>query len=312
MHSERPSLLAEQPQAGVETLDHLLGLANAVEVEAVARYAQLAELMDQRGEPETAEVFRQMCAIEKQHVDMVAHRATSLGRQVPPPAGFSWRLPPELGASWNDVRHSSLLTPYRALAIAVTNEERAFALYSYIAAAADDAGLAQEAETLAREELTHAAELRVLRRRAYHSAFPGERPAAVETLADFRSLDRRLARRAADALEAIAASLKKAGDGESAELVSALARREEAAAAATESAPGDTGYRPKSTQPEALLQEALHPLETASEAYEHLVTQAPSDDLLRAAQAALHRVVEGISTLGRRREEIDARARGQP
>lgn len=308
MQSERTGLLSEDPRVAVDSLDHLLGLANAVEVEAVSRYAQLAELMDQRGEGETAKVFREMCAIEKGHVDMVARRATSLGRRLPPPAEFTWRLPPELGASWDEVRHSALLTPYRALALAVTNEERAFALYSYIAAAADDDEVAREAETLAREELSHAAELRVLRRRAYHRAFPAERPAAVESLADFQNLDGHLARRAAEVLTAIAASLDAAGDGESAEQLRHLARREEAAVAG---APAGKGYTPQANRPGPLLQEALCPLEAASEHYEHLVDQAASEEVLRAAQDALHRVVEAISALGRRREEIEARAGGQ-
>lgn len=312
MDSERTGLLSEEPRAGIESLDHLLGLANAIEVEAVARYRQLAELMEQRGETETAEVFREMGAIEEKHVDMVAHRAKALGRELLPPTEFSWRLPPELGASWDEMRRSTLLTPYRALAIAVTNEERAFAHYSYIAAAANDAEVAREAETLAQEELAHAAELRVLRRRAYHRGFRGERPGTVETLDEFHTLDGRLARRSAETLKAIAAALDQAGDGKSSDLVRTLARHEEATAESRKAVPGVSDYRPKSMQPVALLHEALRPLEAASEIYERLVVQAPSEEVLRDAQEALHRVVEGISTLGGRREAIETHTEGQP
>jgi hypothetical protein len=48
------------------------------------------------------------------------------------------------------------------------------------------------------------------------------------------------------------------------------------------------------------LQEALRPLEAASERYENLITAATQEDLLRAAQAALQRVVEAIAALGAR------------
>ena len=63
---------------------------------------------------------------------------------------------------------SAALTPYKALTIAVQNEERGFAFYSYIAAHIEDAGGGRNAaEQLAREELRHAALLRRERRRAW-------------------------------------------------------------------------------------------------------------------------------------------------
>jgi rubrerythrin len=296
---ERPPLLSTEPRGGIADLEALLGLANAVEEEAVTRYAQLAGLMEQRGDQATAAVFHEMCEIERRHVEMVAGLADSLQRPVPPAAGFAWHLPPDIAESWDAVQHSALLTPYRALAIAVTNEERTFALYSYIAAHADDPAVARQAEALAREELAHAAELRVRRRIAYHREVPGgTRPAAapVESLADFRDLDARLMRQAAEVHRAVASALEAAGDGESARLVAALAQREGRIAGGD----GAAAIARPAGQPAALLQEALRPLEAASERYENLITAATQEDLLRAAQAALQRVVEAIAALGAR------------
>lgn len=307
---DRPPLLSAEPRGKIANLEALIGLANAIEVEAVARYAQLAALMEARGEAATAAVFRDMREFEEHHVDMIAHLADRLHQKVPPAEGFTWHLPPEVAESWDAVQHSALLTPYRALAIAVTNEERTFALYSYAAAHADDAVVAQQAEALAREELGHAAELRVRRRLAYRREFPAAPhsiAAPVETLADFRRLDARLMREAADAHHAIAAALAAAGDADSARLVAALAGREEEVAAPGSGTPPATA--PAAT-PAALLQQALRPLEAASEVYEDLFAEAAEEDLLQAAQAALHRVVEGISALGRRFSQLGARADG--
>lgn len=311
MMIDRPPLLAVEPRGKIGSLEGLIGLANAIEVEAVARYTQLAALMERRGEAATAAAFGDMVEIERRHVDMVARLAQSLRQAVPPAEGFTWYLPPEVAESWDAVQHSALLTPYRALAIAVTNEERTFALYSYVAAHADDGAVAQQAEALAREELAHAAELRVRRRLAYRREFPASAhsvAAAVKCLADFRILDARLMRQAADAHHAIAAALAAAGDTDSARLISALAEREEEAAATGSGTPAAAA---PGTKAAVLLQQALRPLEAASEVYEDLIAQTAEEDLLQAAQAALHRVVEAIGALGRRLNQLGARAGGR-
>jgi rubrerythrin len=67
-----------------------------------------------------------------------------------------------------EITSSSLMTPYRALSMAVRNEERAFAFWSYVAAHADQGEIKRAAETMARQELEHVAKLRKERRRAYH------------------------------------------------------------------------------------------------------------------------------------------------
>src|SRR3546814_6485069 len=76
--TDRPPLLAVEPRGRIVSLEELLGLANAIEIEAVARYQQLAALMDARGEPATAAVFGDMAETERRHVDIVARLAEKL------------------------------------------------------------------------------------------------------------------------------------------------------------------------------------------------------------------------------------------
>ncbi|MGF1627965.1 MAG: ferritin family protein [Kiloniellaceae bacterium] len=311
--TDRPHLLYAAPHDTAESLEDLLGVANAIEVEAVARYDLLAEMMERRGEIETAAVFLKMAEIEKHHVNAVARRAASLQQAVPPSPEFIWRLPPELGDSWDEVQHSSLLTPYRALAIAVTNEERAFAFYSYVAAQATDRQVAELAESLALDELTHASELRVRRRMAYHREFHGRHlPAAarVESLAEFRELERRLERQTVETHREIANLLTTCADAESAALLAAMAQAEStpAAAGGGSAAPSPAPAGKGARNVTSLLHAALRPLETASEVYENLIARAEREDLLEAAQSALRKVVERISILGRRIREIEERS----
>jgi rubrerythrin len=301
---DRSQLLLEEPRNKAIDMAELTGIANAIEVEAVARYAQLAELMERRGELDTAATFREMCELEKSHIEAVGRWATSLHQEIRPPSNFTWRLPTEIGASWDEARDSSLLTPYRALAIAVINEERAFAFYAYIAANATDPEVRRQAEIMAREELAHAAELRVRRRRAWRREHPGAAMATdIRTLAAFRALERRLEDDAAAFHRGIARVLATKGDTESAALVDAMARRE-----GDPLRGGEVALPAASTAREApaLLLSAVQPLERSSEIYEDLIAHAPTEDVLAAAQAALRGVIGRIASLSRRRGEIES------
>ena len=121
--------LTTDPQASAVDLAELVGIAHAIEVAAIERYRWLAEEMARRGEAETAEAFRKLEAEERRHSATVDAWAAALGQAVPE-SSFDWRLPPEVAQSWEEAAASALLTPYRALAIAVDNEQRAFAFYA--------------------------------------------------------------------------------------------------------------------------------------------------------------------------------------
>ena len=94
------------------------------------------------------------------------------------------------------------MTPYRALSMAVRNEERAFAFWSYVAGFAEDPEIKKSAESMAREELGHVATLRKERRRAYHSEHGATRAGQGGNVADGQvdagGLERRLVAHLAD------------------------------------------------------------------------------------------------------------------
>ena len=87
--------------------------------------------------------------------------------------------------------------------MAVRNEERAFAFWSYVAAHAEAPEIRQAAETMAHEELGHVATLRRERRRAFHAERRQADSAGTDEKggASLATLERRLA----DLLESLAA-----------------------------------------------------------------------------------------------------------
>ena len=165
----RTSLLMSEPAGTLESLDELFALANAMEMEAANRYAGLAEDMRRQNRGALAEVFAQLAAAEREHVDSVARWSQSRRGKAPDPALVRWEAPETFGAETaREIGSSRLTTPYRALAMAVRNEERAFAFWSYVAAYSEDSEIKQAAEAMAHEELGHVSTLRKERRRAYH------------------------------------------------------------------------------------------------------------------------------------------------
>ena len=66
------SLLKAEP-AEIRSMDQLLAIASAMEQEAIAGYAKLAERMRQEGREELAEVFDRLVAEETEHFNNVVH-----------------------------------------------------------------------------------------------------------------------------------------------------------------------------------------------------------------------------------------------
>lgn len=234
-------LLHQEPPARIDDLDVLLGIAMALEAEAVRRYAQLAALMDQRGETDTATTFRGLMAEEETHTTAVGHWASQLGRAVPEGGSFLWLLPPEIAASWEDLIERTRLTPYQALSLAVVNEQRAFVFYSHIAAGTGDEAVRLHAESLAREELGHAALLRRERRKAFHRRNGGAaQPARADTPATLDRLAHALLTAASIEHAVLSRRLAASGNAAGAALLSEIAA-EERGMAGTAPAAGPVG-----------------------------------------------------------------------
>ena len=128
-------------------------LATACEVRAIGS-PEVAALLEGLADEHGACAERLEAEITAQHRPTVA---------LEDPARFLPRGLTEDGTATCDLLG---LTPYRVLAFAVRLAQQAFELYSYLSTTADK-GICGYAERLADEELSHAARLRVDRRRAY-------------------------------------------------------------------------------------------------------------------------------------------------
>jgi len=195
----RTLLLKDEPAGTLRSLDELFALASAMEKEAADRYAGLADEMRLQKRDDLQAVFAELAEAEREHVDSVTRWSQSRRGKTPDPTLVRWEMPKtfEVEAS-AEIKGSRLMTPYRALSIAVLNEERAFAFWSYMAAFAKDPEIKKAAETMASEELAHVSTLRKNRRGAYHR----ERAAAASSHSgkrvDAAALERCLATRIAE------------------------------------------------------------------------------------------------------------------
>ncbi len=291
----REPLLERNPDLGPVDLPLLVGIANAIEHEAVTRYGALARIMEQRGEPEVAAAFRRMRDEERGHLGAVERWTQALNEPLPDAARFRWRLPPELSASWDEIAGSARLTPYRAFAVAVENEQRAFALYSYLAAAAEDPAVAAQAERLALEELRHAALMRRWRREAYHRERASQRtdPPAVASAAQLHALLASHEAAIGACHRAVAQRLRALGDMGSAEVVEQVAASPSWTPTADDRA---VAAIPDSDNAVRLLMAAQAPLEALAEALETVMGRIEGD-LFAEAEKALANVIGRIAKI---------------
>lgn len=198
----RTLVLKAEPAGNLHSLDELFALADAMEQEAANRYTELADDMRRQNKPDLAAVFSQLAVEERGHADSVARWSQSRLGKAPDPALVRWDGPRTFDLETEtEIRTSRLMTPYRALSMAVRNEERAFAFWSYVAAFAQDPEIKKAAEAMAGEELRHVATLRKERRRAYHREHDKAQPAhdtITQGQVDAGALERRLAAQLTD------------------------------------------------------------------------------------------------------------------
>ena len=219
------STLTRPPEFSATSINEVLSIADALERAAVARYTSLGACMRRVGQDDIARVFESLVAEEQSHVDSVARLSRSL-LSAPPSAEIArWVLPETFGAE--EAGPPSLLTPYKALSIAVRAEERAFAFWTYVASTAANDEIRRQAEQMAKQELLHAAKLRHARRHAFHEERverrgEAERRSAINLFA-VRRAAAQLGTHAADFLDAAADRLTSLGDRDSTVLLGAIA-----------------------------------------------------------------------------------------
>lgn len=149
----------------------LFALAMAMEHEATERYAQLVARMTEDGEPDLVALFTRLREAEEDHENGIGTWAEREGIAPSTSLSFQWDSPE--APTEKDVAEAGgpLMSPWQALAMAVRNEERAFAFYTQIAARTPSFEVREYAEKMASEELEHVALLRLERRRAWSGEY---------------------------------------------------------------------------------------------------------------------------------------------
>lgn len=154
----------------IASTSELISIALAAERKAVQRYTALAARMREHSNVESAVVFDRLATVEQTYHNKIAEWASL--EELVIDAGATpgeWDDPNVVTDYDVQARNPFRSTPYKALAYAVHNDERAFLFYTYVAADSDDPDVCHYARVLAREELGRAAELRTLRRQAWHA-----------------------------------------------------------------------------------------------------------------------------------------------
>ncbi len=304
------------PVTEVESVETLMDIAATLEAEAARRFEQLAALMERQGNEQTATLFRELAKDEVKHGDEIAGWATREGRRRPAARAFGWRLPETFDLE--EAGSGSIVSPYEALSVAVRNEERAFAFYSYLAAIAEREDIRDHAEGLARGELEHISRLRARRRKAYHAENRAAmRSPRVTSDAELCGVAQGLERASASLNTRLADALERGGHNHPAAILRQVAeeQRQEvgrlAALTTDRDQPGSpTTARASATDvgmlaPDDALKLALRNAEEVLQIYLTIAERAREDALLSAAQALAQRATAQLAL-------ISAQVQAQP
>jgi rubrerythrin len=271
----------------IGTLAELLSMARAMEEAAAKRYRELATRMRLRGEERLVALFEFLAAVEDKHAKAVADRAAHTAAN---PASIARDVPETFD---DEAGSSRLLTPYRALAVAVRNEERAFAFFTYVAAEAPDPETREVAEALAKDELAHAVLLRQERRKAYRGEGRQRRHEGVPTSLDqLLALCSEIEQRAAQYHRELAAGLP--AEQASHEAFAEVAADEARAARDAAMRVGRTMADAPSVASPTLFG-GLRLIEEAFDRYADIADRAKDETVMREAQLMAERTVRRLS-----------------
>jgi rubrerythrin len=297
--------VAAPPLAGVKSIDEILAYAHAMEREAAARYAMLADCMHRVDQREIAKLLEELAAEERGHVDSVERLAQQRLHRTPDPALVRWELPATFSGG-DEAGAAALLSPYQALSIAVRNEERAFTFWTYVAAQAEFAALCELAEVFAHEELIHAAKLRRARRQAYHAQrgrhrqTPRNEPSEAEVRAEAARLEGEFAALCAAAAE----QLRSGSDPITVALFESLGDEAQRRAAAPASEPDQQSMarraRSHGTNGAALLFEAAGLIENLDYFYRESLESSAREEMVRELEARAQTATARLARINER------------
>ncbi|TPN35231.1 ferritin family protein [Mesorhizobium sp. B1-1-6] len=187
------SRLKAEPAAAVRSMAELMAIAFAMETESAEKYAELAKRMRDNGQARLAEVFERLVREETSHIENVVRWSRKSGGNDPDLRQLRWTPKDVFDDEDAAVVSPELVDAYHSFAMAVRNEERAFAFWSYVAANATSMEVRSASEEMASEELEHARVLRIERRRAFSSRRDAE--ATFVTSGDLANMEEQIANR---------------------------------------------------------------------------------------------------------------------
>ncbi len=138
----------------IATLDEFLGYAVKVEEDAAVHYDTIASRMEDHGNTEVAQLFRQLAAFSRLHLAEARSRAGALDLSQVIPPDYAWpdHETPERTSIWaGDAAMSRL----GALKAALEGEKRGYEFYVAVAAKAKLPEVAALAKEFVREEAEH-------------------------------------------------------------------------------------------------------------------------------------------------------------
>lgn len=277
------------PLRPIGTAEELMDVAVGMEHEAALRYEQLAAMVARQGKSELATLFGRLAELEKTHEDQLSRWAQRDGLRAPQPVQFSWRMP----ETFDQAEGAQVFGPYEALAVAVRNEERAFAFYTYVAASALNEEVRRRAESMAREELEHVSLLRRWRREAFHASRQPRRR-NPRTLEELFALSAAMEVASAEVNDAAAAAVGASGAVEAAAVLRRLADKARGhAGGAAPNVPGSDAaegaraaglLRPGSLTAEKAVRLSIQDAEEILDTYLAAAEHATEETLLNEAQ----------------------------
>jgi len=142
-----------------QTMESLMAQALLMEREAVARYTELAEMMETHNNTEVAELFRKMAEYEGHHVTQILDDMGWAEDEYAPNEAGAWAgLEPPESVPVDEMHY--LMHPWHALQLALAAEQRAVSFFDNLVHEATSDDIRRAAEEMRDEEVEHVALIR--------------------------------------------------------------------------------------------------------------------------------------------------------
>lgn len=167
MHYE--ALLTAVPPVPVRSISELYAIAFDLAQRAGQRYGTLSEQIDENSGP-LRRIFEVLATRELDRADSLSATCLATCGKRPDITDLRW-TPIDVvpAAEIDDIKDSSLSTPYKAWVLAARHRQRAFVFWTYVIALAEDPLVRLTAEKLAHEALSEGNLFRRERRLAWRA-----------------------------------------------------------------------------------------------------------------------------------------------